>query len=658
MPSRRLLALIALVAAFACGLAAEDSAHAEAGPLTITLKGPAVCETDADTFYFDIDTVPIAWSVSGGSPPYEVLINGEVFNQSSGEVNVACGRRRTDYGFRRVTSGITTVQATVADAAGRSASALHDLYGILSVRYKDWSAPGLHSGETYRVHGLLFTVPSGLWLKPGSYLSDDCATRDEHCGDRFSLSEGGGWAGYVSIYRWSGEEHARVLGGESGRSRVYIRKGDDVKIPRWYEQLNDTYDELIASIGKPPNSYAKVPSGGPASGRMSLTLEMPAICNRGSDLMIPVSWSVAGGRAPYEVTIEGDRYLGQRGVAEIHCVATLDKPQDSGRRRVQATAVDASGDTASARADLYVIEWRGSWRSDLTPGQTYNLEYIGRITIPQGVEAELDISERTYCTDPWPTPNSGCEGAIVITISIGGEAASITYGDRSGREYSRTVSDDASPTLIAKFEQLLASIDAPPTLPDDFIDASAPLWVSVAAVDHPLCSPGRNVSLDWIASGGRWWPLSGEIDSGSGWTYSREVPCDGEPGAREVQLRISESGTDPQTLVQPHTMNIVATQHSSGRIQFPDNAQCVIGQPIVLRWWAPGAAFDDAQFVVTLNGAQATVRPDDTFQLPCPAIAGRHFITVRPAGTGASPRGNIWSGMVYATSARPERAKP
>lgn len=654
MPSRRLLALIALIAALAYGLTAEDSARAEDGPLTITLKGPAVCETDADSFYFDIDTVPIAWSVSGGSPPYEILINGELFTTSSGEANVACGRRRTDYGFRRVTSGITTVQATVTDAAGRSASALHDLYGILSVRYKEWSAPGLHSGETYRVHGLLFTVPSGLWLTPGYYLSDDCATRDEHCGDRFNLSRGGWSAGYISIYRWSGEEHARVLGGVSGRSRVYIRKGDDVEIPRWYEQLNHTYDELIASIGKPPNGYAEVPSGGPASGRMNLKLEMPAICNRGSDLMIPVAWSVTGGRAPYEVTIEGDRYLGQRGVAEIHCVAALDKPQDSGRRRVQATAVDADGDTASARADLYVIEWRGSWRSDLTPGQTYNLEYNGRITIPQGVEAELDISERTYCTDPWPTPNSGCEGAIVITISIGGEAASVTYGNRSGREYSRTISDDASPALIAKFDQLLASIDASPTLPDDFIDASAPLQVSVAVVDPPLCSPGWNAPLDWIAAGGRWWPLSGKVDSGSGWTYSREIPCDGEPGAREVQLRISESGPAPQTLVQPHTINIVADLGRSGHMRFPNGDRCVVGQSIDLNWWVPGAA----QFVVTLNGVQTTVAPDDTFQLPCPAIAGWHFITVRPANAGASPRGNIWSGMVYATNARPERAQP
>lgn len=644
MPSRRLLALIALIAALACGLAA---AHAEDGPLTITLKGPAVCETDADTFYFDIDTVPIAWSVSGGSPPYEILINGELFNQSSGEVDVACGRRRTDYGFRRVTSGITTVQATVTDAAGRSTSALHDLYGLRVIRSQEGGPSWLAGGETFRLHGLLLTLPDAWSPTLGQYLSADCSVPAENCGDRFQL--GGMW-----INRWTGTEYSRSFHDSSRGIHLVIRPGDDAEIPVRFQQHSEDYDQLVASIGEPPNGYAEVPSGGPASGRMNLKLEMPAICNRGSDLMIPVAWTVTGGRAPYEVTIEGDRYLGQRGVAEIHCVAALDKPQDSGRRRVQATAVDADGDTASARADLYVIEWRGSWRSDLTPGQTYNLEYNGRITIPHGVEAMLDISERTYCTDPWPTPNSGCEGAIVITISIGGEAASVTYGNRSGREYSRTISDDASPALIAKFNQLLASIDASPTLPDDFIDASAPLQVSVAVVDPPLCSPGWNAPLDWIAAGGRWWPLSGKVDSGSGWTYSREIPCDGEPGAREVQLRISESGPDPQTLVQPHTINIVADLGRSGHMRFPNGDRCVVGQSVDLNWWVPGAA----QFVVTLNGVQTTVAPDDTFQLPCPAIAGWHFITVRPASTGASPRGNIWSGMVYAMNARPERAQP
>ena len=650
MRSRTLWGLIALAAALICVVVVADGVRAQREPLTITLEGPAVCETDADTFYFDIDTVPIAWTVSGGAPPYEVLINGEVFDSSSGEVDVACGRRDIAYGWRQVNSGITTVQATVTDVAGGSASALHDVYGILSVRYRGWSAPQLRSGETYRMHGLLFTVPNTLSPTVGSYLSDDCESPDETCGDRFSL-------GNVWLYRWTGAEYSRSFHDSSRGFRLVVRAGDDVEIPRRFRQLNEAYDRLIASIGEPPNGYADVRRGGSASGRMSLKLEMPAICSRGSDPNIPVAWTVDGGRAPYEVTIEGDRYLGQQGVANINCVAALDKPEDSGRRRIQATVVDAGGDTASARADLYVIEPRGSRRTDLTPGATYNLGRIGLITVPQDVEATIEATEHELCADPWPVETSNCEPGLILTISGGNGAASIVYGSESGREYDRSIPGGALPALISALAQMLASIGAPPTLPDDFVDASGPLRVSVA-VDHPVCGPGWKVSLDWIATGGRWWPLLGEVDSGTGWTYSRDGSCGGEPGVREVRLRISESGPDPETIVQAHTINVLADLDVSGRMLFPNDAQCVAGRPIELKWWMPSAASDDARFVVTLNDAQTTVGHKDTFQLTCPAVSGRHFITVRPVNAGAPPHGDIWSGVVYVANAHPERAKP
>lgn len=656
MPSRRLLALIALIAALACGLTAEDSAHAEDGPLTITLKGPAVCETDAEFTDLDIGAVPIAWTVNGGSPPYEVLINGELFTTNSGAVDVACGRLHGGHDRYRITSGLVTVQAAVTDAAGRSAAALHDLYGLRVIRGQDGGPSWLAGGETFRLHGLLLTLPDAWSPTLGQYLSDDCSVPAENCGDRFQL--GGMW-----INRWTGTEYSRSFRDPSRGIYLVIRPGDDAEIPVRFQQPNEDYDQLVASIGEPPNGYADVPHGGPASGRMSLTLEMPAICNSGSDLDIPVAWIAKGGRAPYEVTIEGDRYLGQRGIAEIHCGAALGKPNDSGRRRIQATAIDADGDTASARADLYVIEPRGWWRTDLTPGATYNLGLlIGLITAPQAAKTTVHATERELCVDsaePWPYESSNCEPGMILTVSIGNDAASITYGRFSGHEYNRTVADGAPSALIAAFEQLLASIDASPTLPDDFVNASGPLRLAVFA-EPVACAPRGSLSFYWTTTGGSWWPLRIEVDGQSPNMVGSsrfEIFCDDPLGAREVQVQVMESGPDPQTITQVHTVNVIFSRPWLGSLQFVAGSGCIVDQPFNARWEPSYSNPGDAQFIAALGDAETIVGSYETFQLRCPAVAGRHLLTIRPLDAPASQLENTWSTVVHAANARPERAE-
>ena len=663
MPSRRLLALIALIAALAYGFTAEDSARAEDGPLTITLKGPAVCETDAE-HEANVDTIPISWTVSGGTPPYEVLINGTLHSSTTGVADLPCGRRANGYGSRAfsVASGITTVQATVADADGRSASALHDLYSVRVLPRKSISQPYLGGGETYRIHGLLMTLPGALVLELNRYLSADCAAPDPTCNDRFLLTSAATYGGYIWLYRWSGLEHSRFLNGAGGRRPLLVRPSDDIDIPGWHRWVDDAYNDLVASIGNPPRGYADVRSGGPASGRMSLTLEMPAICSGGSASNIPVAWTVNGGRAPYEVTIEGDRYLGRRGVANINCAAAFGKPKDSGHRRVQATAIDAGGDTASARADLYVIAPRGWWRTDLTPGETYDFGLIGLVTAPQDVKTTVEATVRDLCVDladPWPTDSSNCEPGTILTVGIGNHAASITYGRFSGREYNRTVADGAPSALIAAFEQLLASIDASPTLPDDFVNASGPLRLAVFA-EPVACAPRGSLSFYWTTTGGSWWPLRIEVDGQSPNMVGSsrfEIFCDDPLGAREVQVQVMESGPDPQTITQVHTVNVIFSRPWLGSLQFVAGSGCIVDQPFNARWEPSYSNPGDAQFIAALGNAETIVGSYETFQLRCPAVAGRHLLTIRPLDAPASQLENTWSTVVHAANARPERAE-
>ena len=257
--------------------AGSQRAHGQTPPLSISLDAPVTCETDAPGWTIDapeieFDTVAIGWSVSGGAPPYEVLIDGKAFSGDSGTVEVACGRLARRHGSitLQITSGVSTIQATVTDADRRSATALHDLHSIRVIRQQGNRPPDLFGGGTYRIHGPLLTVPVDYRMTIGRYVSADCPTRDHTCADRFSLSlyntDGFGYfEGSISLYRWSGAEHSRTLDGSTGRSPVTILADDpDTQIPSYQKWVSDLFDEFLATLGQPPAPRPDVRAGGPA----------------------------------------------------------------------------------------------------------------------------------------------------------------------------------------------------------------------------------------------------------------------------------------------------------------------------------------------------------------------------------------------------------
>lgn len=72
---------------------------------------------------------------------------------------------------------------------------------------------------------------------------------------------------------------------------------------------------------------------------------------------------------------------------------------DSGRRRIQATAVEAGGDTATARADTYVLQPYRRVHESQTAGQT--CRYVEWITaFPSGVDATTEQAEEYRCPEP------------------------------------------------------------------------------------------------------------------------------------------------------------------------------------------------------------------------------------------------------------------
>ena len=130
--------------------------------------------------------VPIHWQVSGGTPPYTIVIDNETrdidgdYVGPSGTAKVTCGDTsggttfEDDKGFDEVLrfhradpqpdSGWKTVRGSVTDANGASVDVKTRFY-VIRVD-PDYSAI-LKRGETYRIFGHLFTIPSEFGLQVG-----------------------------------------------------------------------------------------------------------------------------------------------------------------------------------------------------------------------------------------------------------------------------------------------------------------------------------------------------------------------------------------------------------------------------------------------------------------------------------------------------------
>ena len=509
----------------------------------------------------------------------------------------------------------------------------------------------------------------------GRYLSADCPVRDHTCADRFSLSlyntDGFGYfEGSISLYRWSGAEHSRTLDGSTGRSPVTILADDpDTQIPSYQKWVSDLFDEFLATLGQPPAPRPDVRAGGPASGRMRLALQAPAICEAPSSRGNPVDvvWTVTGGRAPYEVTIAGERYLGKRGIASVDCSLPAPNHDDSGRRRIQGTAVDALDDTAAARADMYVIQTRYAWEYTLSSGETYRAS-SRLLTIPTGVETQMRRAGRAHCerepTEYW----DGCEAGIVFEftgeLSADGHSVSVELGEFSATEYARTVADDTPESLSNKLDELIASIDAAPQLPSDFRDTSTRMSIS-AFTNPPACVAGESVQLYWSVTGGRWWPISAQLD---GQRLSQDSPayvqCNDEVGHQDVRLRAVERGPSPRTVLQGHRINVIARAPSQqGAIytawSVHDSQSCVAGELVDFDW-TTSLRHGEAEVRVTfeLGSDTRTFGAAGETQLRCPPVAGPHLFTMRATANTTPPTAEVRYAVMYVTNARPARWSP
>ena len=273
-------ALAAMVVLFgaselcACGPTSATSVDSDwrtAGPLTLTLTGPDICETTpaqgysgrnlvddgkgsykyewGPTVWYDVSEVPVTWEVVGGNPPITLLIDGEsedingTYQGSSGTALVSCAQSDTSsfidlltqtFGYNEepeVDSGQKTVQATVTDWTGTTATASLSFYVILET---GGTGTILEGGKTYRIHGKLLTIPSGINFEIGGIESGHTTSYD--------LRVPGG----PVVIALEFDTHREVV-------RFVQLSEDDYDSITSEETLSTLLDQLVASAGKLPS---------------------------------------------------------------------------------------------------------------------------------------------------------------------------------------------------------------------------------------------------------------------------------------------------------------------------------------------------------------------------------------------------------------------
>ena len=202
------------------------------------------------TVWYDVSEILVTWEVSGGVPPFTLLIDGESedingsYQGPRGTASVSCAQSYTNsfidfqtqtFGYNErpeVDSGQKTIQATVTDSTGGGATASLSLYVILETT---GTGTILEGGKTYRINGELLTIPPGINFEIGGIESAIGGT------ESYDLRIPGG----PSVIALEFNTHKEV-------ARFDVLTESDYDSIASEVALSTILDELVASAGKLP----------------------------------------------------------------------------------------------------------------------------------------------------------------------------------------------------------------------------------------------------------------------------------------------------------------------------------------------------------------------------------------------------------------------
>lgn len=572
MRSRTSWGLLALVAAVVCGVVV-GGVRAQGDPLMITLTAPPSCEADFDGRLVT-PTLEVEWRVSGGVEPYAIVVDGQLFEGASSVAFLVCGVWDVDEPDI-VDSGAMTILARVTDANGDAAAAVAYTYAIRAVRadggYGTW---GLRAGQTYRVHGILLTIPDEFNVGFGSYDSEECDIDPSTCNDYFALTGvlGRSVDFSIALRRWDGREFRRRV---QPVFEVYGPiPGGEPATEAELAIVHAALDRLAASVGEPPVAPPQAQSVSNTGG-LRIELMAPAICETywgpyGRRQYVEVEWEAVGGAAPYRVQFARDTFETAQGVLRLPCgyVGTDRRGVDAQLMTTQAIVTDSTGATASGVVNTYAIA-AGRFGDDrLRGGWTHRMEGL-LMTIPEGLEFDVssigltlvECDESTYtdadsldsglpvCENTWSMQTVG--GSVWVEFGYVTKRVIGHWIDESKLEDDPGVAVSTVAEVEQLVDELAASVGEPPQLPDDGVFNPAPLRITawadpIACTGWSYAGEGRSTNAQRRVSGGYWWPLGVGDEA---WDEQRHgavrLGCPVTWGWHSQQLEVHEGGPSP-----------------------------------------------------------------------------------------------------------------
>lgn len=205
-----------------------------------------------------VATVPVEWRASGGTPPYTLVIDGETqdadgeYTGPTGEALVSCALDNGETYFSdrwgetqrwhrtrpTVDAGLKNISARVTDSDGATASAAVDVHVVRVAGGGDFV---LRGGSTYRISGVLFTIPEGLDMVVGEVAEPEGGPTKQV----LLIAGPNGLVAHIVIDSHTGEELSRHVYDPSGGNSV----------PGWPpSSLHGFLDEFSASRGQEPGA--------------------------------------------------------------------------------------------------------------------------------------------------------------------------------------------------------------------------------------------------------------------------------------------------------------------------------------------------------------------------------------------------------------------
>ena len=282
----------------ALGLGGDAPALGQGDPPVLAINVPETCETPRERagygtvwgeddegnwvrtgtsgpFYHlgTINTVELEWSISGGTEPYEISVQGQtLLTGPTGSTLVYCAGslpydeldftqprdeyERTELDGRPIVSpGPMAFEATVKDADGLSATATTRTYVIVDCdRICGYEV--LPSGYTYRVFGQLMTIPQGLDIYFAEYgiNTPQCVPGAKWCASHYELILVGDAGGVLRMstkgnylgYYWKGIHYYPDGTDSSAASQVGGQAVEE-------HPLANELGQFGRSIGQPPS---------------------------------------------------------------------------------------------------------------------------------------------------------------------------------------------------------------------------------------------------------------------------------------------------------------------------------------------------------------------------------------------------------------------